>query len=334
MTKLHFVGPRSGATEPIWEAEVAESRYNIEMLRGFNWHNSYASKSDCHKYIEQWISQRRVDLKKHLPAWKKVREHNIIPTYPIMARMQLQGFPLSKDHEMRIVMSVIHTLALSLDDAERMTPRVSVQDRMREQLGPFLAKIKSIARGTESADDFIGIISLETECKAPHYKLLRKEIDGYIEKSGKNADELVRAREIVVKRIEQQTATRIVRRKPMDKKKAVKKLKYLERCPNLSIPSISPTEILGATKVWVFDTKNRRLHKFISEFPSGLYVTGTTICGLGEASRSKIIRSPETTLKDLVRSRSWDKHFEAVTTKETVPVGRMNAACLLLKAEK
>lgn len=132
-----------------------------------------------------------------------------------------------------------------------------------------------------------------------------------------------------------------VNRKPRAKKskpaeKVVEKLKYAKANEPLKLVSISPTDIIGAKELWVFNIKTRKLGKYIAAEFGELNVKGTTVIGFNEAqSVQKTLRKPEEQLKEFksagkVALRKFMEDIKAVDIKLN---GRINEDTILLKVQ-
>jgi hypothetical protein len=130
-----------------------------------------------------------------------------------------------------------------------------------------------------------------------------------------------------------------VNRKPKAKKavpaeKIVAKLKYKKADEPLKLVSINPADILGAKELWIYNTKTRKLGKYIAGEFTDLGVKGTTIIGFDEhKSVQKTLRKPTDQLKEFkaagkVALRKFLEDINAVDTKMN---GRINEETLLLK---
>jgi len=128
-------------------------------------------------------------------------------------------------------------------------------------------------------------------------------------------------------------------RKPRKKKavsadKLVAKLKYAKDFKELKLTSIRPTEIVGAEVLWVYNTKTRKLGKYIAEFGAQLSVKGSTILNYDEGqSLAKTLRKPEQKLPELLKAgkvplRKFLEDIKATAIKLT---GRINADTILLR---
>ena len=126
-------------------------------------------------------------------------------------------------------------------------------------------------------------------------------------------------------------------RKPPQKEKLVKSLKYLKQDTALKIVSINPVDIVGAQVLWVYNVKNRKIGKYVAEDVGGaLGVKGTTITGYVESkSTQKTLRKPEEQIKQFLASSKVDlrKYIENIKTTEIKLNGRINADTILLKVQ-
>jgi len=125
-------------------------------------------------------------------------------------------------------------------------------------------------------------------------------------------------------------------RKAPSKEKLVAKLKYAKEDKSLKIVSINPADIIGATELWVYNPKTRKLGKYVADSVIGpLAIKGTTIVGFDESkSLAKTLRKPADQLQDFAKAgkialRTFLKDIKAVEVKLN---GRISSDILLLKA--
>lgn len=244
---------------------------------------------------------------------------------------------------------------------------ISIQDRMREQVADLLGRWEGYMDDWRAGeydlkkfDPYKEMISYEPAIKPAHAKIIQ---DGY-------ADMLAEARDVVefvdedikeaygfwtARKAERQKflnffeaintacetiintgkATRKTRvKKAPSKDKLIAKLKYKESEPTLGLASINPVSIVDASALWVYNTKNRKLIKYVADpLIKVLSVKGTTIVGFDEANTlQKTVRKPEV-LKGagkLARTK-FDKLFSELTTTETKANGRLNEHCILVR---
>lgn len=127
-------------------------------------------------------------------------------------------------------------------------------------------------------------------------------------------------------------APRKVKTKPAEK--VVAKLKFAKTYEPLKLVSISPTDIVGAKELWVFNTKTRKIGRYVATEYADLSVKGTSIINFDEAkSVQKTLRKPEEQLKEFkaagkVQLRKFLEDIKAVDIKLN---GRINEETVLLK---
>jgi len=144
--------------------------------------------------------------------------------------------------------------------------------------------------------------------------------------------------------IEQAKATRKPRKpKARSASKIIEKLKFCKADDKFSLASIDPTLIVGASELWVFNVKTRKLGKYIASNidptgqqrgDSGLSVKGTTIIGFDETlSIQKTLRKPPEQLKEFKDSGKVKlrKFLDDIKTTDTKLNGRCNPDTVLLK---
>jgi hypothetical protein len=135
------------------------------------------------------------------------------------------------------------------------------------------------------------------------------------------------------KKIEKQQKPKV--KKEVSKTKIIEKLKYQIRDDNLKVVSINPVDIIGAKELWVFNTKTRKIGKYIAI--NTLTVKGTHILGFDEEkSIQKTLRKPIETLTEFkatgkVALRKFMDNINSVDIKLT---GKINTDILLLKVIK
>lgn len=126
-------------------------------------------------------------------------------------------------------------------------------------------------------------------------------------------------------------------KKPVSIEKQLSKLKYLKESPENKLVSINPSQIIGATELWTYNIKYKALTRYIAESGLGFEIKGTTLTKYDQStSLTRKLRKPEQTLADLLSSTKTKaaKVFDALTTKPSVPNGRMSEDTIILKATK
>lgn len=125
--------------------------------------------------------------------------------------------------------------------------------------------------------------------------------------------------------------------KPKSADKLVAKMKYCKTDDKYKVASINPADIIDATEVWVFNTKTRKIGKYVAEDHTTLSVKGTTLQFFNpRQSIAKTLRKPEEQLREFnkagkVALRKYMDNINAVATQMN---GRFNADTVILKAVK
>ena len=132
-----------------------------------------------------------------------------------------------------------------------------------------------------------------------------------------------------------------VNRKPrktkvVPKDKLVAKLKYMKSNEPLKLVSINPTDIIGSKELWIYNTKSRKLGKYVASEFADLGVKGTTITGFDEfKSICKTLRKPEEKLKEFKAAGKVQlrKFLDDINATDTKMNGRINEEIVLLKVQ-
>ena len=123
--------------------------------------------------------------------------------------------------------------------------------------------------------------------------------------------------------------------KAVSKDKIVAKLKFMKTNEPLKLVSINPVDIIGSKELWVYNTKTRKLGKYMAAEFQDLGVKGTTITGFNEhTSICKTLRKPEDKLKEFKAAGKVQlrKFLDDINATDTKMNGRINEETVLLKA--
>jgi len=122
--------------------------------------------------------------------------------------------------------------------------------------------------------------------------------------------------------------------KAVSKDKLVAKLKFKKTDEPLKLVSVNPADIIGAQELWVFNSKTRKLGKYVAEEFKELGVKGTTITGFSEMkSVQKTLRKPVEQLAAFKAAGKvvLRKFLEDINAVDTKMNGRLNEETILLK---
>jgi hypothetical protein len=122
--------------------------------------------------------------------------------------------------------------------------------------------------------------------------------------------------------------------KAVPKEKLIAKLKFMKTNEPLKLVSINPVDIIGAGELWIFNTKTRKLGKYVASEFNTLNVKGTTITNFDEfKSVQKTVRKPEEKLKEFKAANkvALRKFLDEINATDTKMNGRINEDTILLK---
>jgi hypothetical protein len=253
------------------------------------------------------------------------------------------------------------------DTTKSLIPVVTIQDRLRETAGKMSEEIDyALDDFSTNPDAFdpkaIKVLNLlkAKEAKAAHARIIKgfytrsyeelqeaqlgeceqlKEAYGHLSKP--QLKKLIAFYHEIISACDMLGQEAKVNRKPRAKKaqpkeKIVAKLKYAKTNEQLKLVSINPAEIIGAKELWVYNTKSRKLGKYMASEYLELGVKGTSITGFNEnLSVQKTLRKPEEQLKEFkaagkVQLRKFLDDIRAVDIKLN---GRINEDIILLRTQ-
>jgi len=127
-------------------------------------------------------------------------------------------------------------------------------------------------------------------------------------------------------------ATRVKQPKAADKQ--VARVQYKKEDTEFKLVSIPPIKLVGGTRLFVFNTKTRAITEYLTQDVKGFEISGTSIKNFDKVnSKTTRLRKPNEFLP-IVQSKTPNQIANAwsgLTTKTTVPNGRLNKDTILLR---
>jgi hypothetical protein len=247
------------------------------------------------------------------------------PVLTVQDRMRMQAEELCAEFDGwidELSTGAVKTIPKHMDPGSKMKAAGFKAGQARYVRGfyePELAMVKEVLKGKD-ADLKEGYSNVAKS------SLIRME---------KLLDKIVTEAKVIELQTKAQRKTR--KRKAPSIEKQIGKLKYCEAFPDYGIASVNPAEIIGAKEVWIFNTKYRKLGKYVAQDESGLTVKGTSIKDFSaDQSRCKTLRKPKEQLADFMKAgkvklRKFLDEIKAVDAKMN---GRMNDNIVILKVFK
>jgi hypothetical protein len=241
---------------------------------------------------------------------------------------------------------------------------VNIQERMVEQLDPILCSFEAYVddwldgKSIKEFDPYKEMMAYEPKIKSAHAKIIRDKFKSLYEEAkevvagtdedlneGYNHLNLKRKKEFltIYQKIDE-ACDMVMRtgkavRKPRKPKavsleKVVARLNYKATDNDLKLVSINPTQILGASELWIYNTKTRKLGVYYADpLIKELSVKGSSVNTFNSNSVCKTLRKPEEQLKEFMSLKKTDqkKFFESIKATEQSLTGRINNDIILLK---
>lgn len=357
-TDEKYLGP-----EPTVNVESTE----VDLGHAYTWFNYFYSSDDAIKFTTSYLKSIKYD-NDTIKKISRIKPHEYTNWIGWNCRLLGQGSTLPGDLWQRTLDRIRQSTEGMGEETGEETPSptnvVSIQDRINRKASDLIGELE------EQMDVFFkaGVIqfdvkkwSLEKAIKpqiakkiAAHFQPQFQEITEAL--TGKD-EELVEAyahwkkpilkiMAVFLKRIidhmTELDAAQVAVRKPRKKKvkpvsQQVAKMKYLDENKELNIKSANPCDIVGASQLWVFNVKTRKLSVYNAAGNSGLAVKGTSIIGFDQtASTTKTVRKPLEVLHRVLNEGKVGlrKVMSVIKTKESAANGRINADTVLVRVVK
>jgi hypothetical protein len=340
------------------------ANYTINLMRALNWYSYEKSKKDAFKFLRDYVKQK---MPSELSDFDKIDENKVINSYGWVARLILRNAKFSDKHTTGFMNHIQDLLDMKVIEKESKpqvvvtAPRPTIQDAIKEKASEFIGELEGrIDEFIETGND----INLYNELKSnqiaqpyvPHIDVWAKKrlaelldaltgkdeqlVEGYSNFDKRKLKAYAKLVGSFIEDCDKYSQFKKANRKPRVRKpKApglqVKNLKYKAKDDELGLSSVSPTEIVGALQVWVFNTKTRKLAVYRTESTSGMEVKGTSIQNYEPAiSEQKTLRKPDEQLKALMSAGKVQlrKFMETVKSKKADVNGRLSVDTIILKA--
>ena len=203
--------------------------------------------------------------------------------------------------------------------------------------------LKGLDAATQTAHD---IIRAYREMEAELSELLVEKtedlVEGYSHMTLSQQKKLLKLISAFINDGEKYVLSKKATRKPRAKKatpatKQVEKVIYQKESAEYKITSTSPAYIVGATEVYLFNTKTRVIKYLVTNNNDGFIVKGTSIKNYDEElSFKKKLRKPEETIDSInkVTKLRALKALKALKTADKPTDSRINADTVILKVNK
>lgn len=357
--------------EPKWPPESkdwTDAQFDNFLRRCFFYYNYYYTQKDAKKYILEWAKSSTKFDKDQIRAFEKVPDKYLPMTACSLVMATRSGMTLRERHVEYLQQVVIKAIDGGQEDVSEeiiVTPkqaatRPTIQDRLAEKTNELIGELEGLYDEMDKTsvkfyDWFVknNVVQSQLSKYEAVFEPRRVELELAQSKTDEQLTEGYRFLKIadfkkritwitdLLTAVEQyrgvKKAVKKARvKKSPSKEKLVSKLKYAKDDKAMKIVSINPADIIGATELWIYNSKTRKLGKYVAASYQTLSVKGTTIVNYdADKSVAKTLRKPEAKLKEFAKAskvtlRTFIKDIRAVEIKLN---GRINSDTLLLRVD-
>jgi hypothetical protein len=371
--KIKLLNPRSPDTkfmgmEPDWHDAPMAGRIS-SMSKAFAWYNYFYGKKDARDMIVSYLEAhgRKTDVR----TLRGVPDSAIRATTAWLCRMTQVGLVLTPEEQAKLDQMLTEILTAKqsaqaevADEPE--TPRVTIQDRLREKVSECAGELDGmfdefVINGAKMSADYKPVSLIRSMNVAPQMistlsdiwkrKLSEFELavegkdaqlsEGYRFLSKVQLRNAVKFCETVINDCGAYVQIKKVERKPRQAKavppeKKAAKFKIQQEFAELKLKSLPAASLVDKTEAWLYDTKKRKLiHIVADEYAKVFTVKNNAIIGFSTAeTQQKTVRKPAETLKALQAAGkpAARKLFKDIKTTETAFNGRGTENLVILKS--
>ena len=359
--------------EPTWE-NIKEPCTQFKLITVFQWYNDHKASKDARKYLLEYLKKTNQITESQNEAAQYLNiSWNIVDGW--VARCLSRGAVLSEntmqsftdrilEFKQRLD-SIVSVRGLDIPRTDEPENVVSIQERVQNKVDYFImeleAKFDDVWHRT-SKEDFVpytwmaenGVKPMHATKIAEYFRERAKEwvlmvdarkTDEYVKESyPRPHKEYIHGANILLmfatdaeKLASNKNAAKKPRKKkPVSFEKKVSRLKFKTEDIDNKLVSINPTKILGAQKLWIYNTKYRKLGVYVASDAAGLDVKGSCIQNFKTSeSVCKTIRKPIEVLNRVLGGGKLilRKVMDEVNSKPVKLNGRLNRETVLLRVE-
>jgi hypothetical protein len=348
--------------EPSWK------KGESSLSAALNWYNYHSDPKESKKFTLSYLKEIGTP-KTDIETIEKVSDVDF-QNLGFVCRMKLRGAPLTEKNEQWIstFIEALKNKSPVKNEIVEAEPKVvvSIQERVLDKTREYMGEIEGAIDDCFIVRDFktvfdpydlmrsLDIKGAHTKHIVPVYQKKLEEIEealkgkdaqlteGYSFLSKKELKEYASLLKRVIDDCAKIAHTAKLTRAPRKKKvksvdKVIERLQFKKEDNEYKTASINPVDIIGASQLWIFNTKTRKLGCYNATDAGGLNVKGTTLTNFNEeTSVQKTIRKPEVVLPATVKAGkvALRKVLPDINAVEQALTGRINSDTILLRVIK
>ena len=336
----------------------------VEMSRALNWYSQNKASKDADKYASDYFKKKL----KVANCEQGLKEMS--PTFGFVCRIVSNGGLLSSKDQSWLNEQIELVKEKSkkrkvIVDTKPATPVVTIQDRIAERSSECVGEMEGMIDDM-ILSDFKDVPSpyglMHTmSIKGAHTKYItewarkrRGQFDEALTTTDKEVKEawsnftkpqikkLVAFCDQIILDCQKLVGESVKTRKPRKRKEKspdqlVAKVKICAEFKELNLKSVDVKQVLGATQVWVYNTKYRKLGVYHAEDAGGFSIKGTSLQNFSETkSIQKKLRKPEVSLPEVMNAGkvTLRNFMSGIRAVESAMNGRLNADTVILRVIK
>lgn len=333
--------------------------YKSDLARAFNLYNQDKDKKDARVFLKSYVGRDKSRL------LDKVPDSEIVLTYGWMARMSQNGCSFKEEDQRKLTKYIDRLLNYKAEKvavvAEEKPEKPSVRDYLEDKVKEYIGELEGVLdevilnqrefsllndlRARTIPAQYSPFISAWIGKKAAEFIAVYETKDadiknGYSNIGKRTLTSLLKSLNSWLEDLEKYTQFKKANRKPRVKKLKpagiqVKKLKYKKEDTSLNIKSINPVDVVGASQVWVYNTKYRKLSVYRSDSKDGIQVKNSSLQNYDPSQcEQKAIKKPQEILPKVIEGGKIQlrRLLSDISTAETPVSGRINEDCIIVRA--
>ena len=346
----------SNNKEPKFSGELSQT----QLTQALSWYAQNRDNKDATKYAVEYFKKK---LKIQAPDAIKSQ----VSTFGFVCRIVSMGGALN-DSNAKWFNETIQKLQEQAPVVKTTTSApivVSIQDHIRKKASDCIGELEGqiddliISEFKANVSPYATMTGMEvkgahTKFIIEHFKTRRVEYDTVLTTADADLKEaysnftkvqlkkLIAYCDQVIVDGMKLAGEAIKTRKPRKRKtkspdQLIAKLNYAKDFAELKLTSVDPKTIIGASSLWVYNTKTRKLGVYHALDASGLNIKGSTIQNFAESkSVQKTLRKPSETLPELLKAGkvALRNVLSDIRAAEKQLTGRINTDTILLRVTK
>ncbi len=365
-----FMDEKYTGGEPHWPADNItwdDDVFDNRLRRSFYYYNYYYTQKSCKKYVLEWMSSTDKYTKQDLKIFNNSTDKWLPMTACSLVMAARAGMEYRSQHIeflhksiREVIQRAIENNEVGEDETDTSKPYVpTIQDRMNERTAELIGELEGYYDDIET--ETVKFYDWFTKNNVVQSQLARYEHifgrrkteledardkkdeqlkEGYSHYKAADFKKRIAWLEDLLSAVDQyrgvKKATKKARvKKAPSKEKLVAKLKYAKEDKALKLVSCNPADIIGASELWIYNTKTRKLGRYVAAAYQVLGIKGTSITGFdSDKSVCKTLRKPEEKLKEFSKASKIQlrKFLDDIKATEAKMNGRISNDIVLLKA--